>query len=184
MFWLSENFLNQYYKNMILSHIVAVSKNFVIGNNQELPWKMPEDLRYFHQVTAGHIVVMGRKNYEANGKALRNRTNIVITRSESFRPGDAIVAGSIDEALRVAGSYRPEECFIVGGGEIYRQTLDMVDRIYITVIDTEVQGDTYYPEIDLSDYRIISKISKKADAENPFDHTYYIVESGEWRVKS
>lgn len=168
---------------MILSHIVAVSKNFVIGNNQELPWKMPEDLRYFHRVTGGHIVIMGRKNYEANGKALRNRTNIVITRSESFRPGDAIVTGSIEEALQVARSYHPEECFIVGGGEIYRQTLDLVDRIYITVIETEVRGDTFYPEIDFSDYRIVSKISKKADEENPFDHTYYIVESRESRVE-
>ncbi|SRR6056297_1008941 len=161
---------------MILSHIVAVSRNFVIGRNNQLPWRMPEDMRYFHKVTDGHIVIMGRKNYEANGKALNNRTNIVITRNREFTPDDALIAHDIAGALEIAGTFHPEEVFIVGGGQIYSKTLDMADRIYITVIETEVEGDAYYPEININDYKVVSKIGKKADQENPYDHTYYILE--------
>ncbi|MCF8345573.1 MAG: dihydrofolate reductase [Bacteroidales bacterium] len=163
-------------KEMILSHIVAVSENFVIGKNNRLPWKMPEDTRYFHNVTDGHIVIMGRKNYKANKGALKNRTNIVVTRNLSFNPDDAIVASSIGKAIETAASFHPEEVFIVGGGEIYRQTLDMVQRIYITVIHTTVEGDAFYPLINFKSYHIISEVSKTADRENPFDHTYYILE--------
>jgi dihydrofolate reductase len=161
---------------MILSHIVAVSKNFVIGKNNKLPWRMPEDMHYFHRVTAGHIVIMGRKNYEANGGALKGRTNIVITRNREFTPQDAIIAESIENAIQKAAAFQPEEVFIVGGGEIYRQTLELVKRIYITIIETEVEGDAFYPEIKLEQYPIISKTEKKADRENPFDHCYYILE--------
>jgi dihydrofolate reductase len=161
---------------MILSHIVAVSENFVIGRNNRLPWKMPEDARYFHKVTEGHIVIMGRKNYDANKGALKNRTNIVVTRSRTFKPNDAIVTSSIREAVEKAASFLPEEVFIVGGGEIYRQTIDIVQRIYITIIHTTVEGDAFYPRIDPQSYQILSKIFKQADLENPFDHTYYILE--------
>lgn len=161
---------------MILSHIVAVSQNFVIGKNNSLPWRMPEDMQYFHRVTDGHIVIMGRKNYQANGKALKNRTNIVITRNRNFNPEDAVVVHSIEAAINHARSYHPEEVFIVGGGKIYKRTLEMVDRIYITLIETEVEGDAFYPEIQFSDYKIVSRISKKADENNPYDHTYYILE--------
>ncbi len=160
---------------MILSHIVAVSKNFVIGKNNRLPWHMPSDASYFHKVTMGHAVIMGRKNYLANKGALPGRTNIVITRNPLFKPGDALVVHSPEEAINLAGERKEEEAFIVGGGEIYRQTLDMVDRIYITLIDAMVGGDTTYPEIDFSNYRIISKIPHKADEKNPYDWTYFIL---------
>ena len=161
---------------MILSHIVAVSKNFVIGSNNRLPWHMPDDMQYFHRVTEGHIVIMGRKNYQANGKALRRRSNIVLTRDVNFMPGDALVVHNLQDAIALAESYGPEEVFIVGGGEIYAQSLNLVDRIYITIIETVVQGDAFYPEIKLKDYRILSKIEQKADQKNPFDHCYYILE--------
>jgi dihydrofolate reductase len=161
---------------MVLSHIVAVSKNFVIGRGNKLPWRMPEDMRYFHRVTDGHIVIMGRKNYEANRGALKGRTNIVITRNQDFSPDDAIVTNSIEQALTIAEGYGPEEVFIVGGGEIYQKTLTMADRIYITIIDTVVEGDTFYPKIEPENYNIVSKIDKGADKENPFNHTYYILE--------
>lgn len=161
---------------MIISHIAAVSRNLVIGKNNKLPWKMPEDMRYFHKVTDGHIVIMGRKNYEANGKALRNRTNIVITRNKGFHPADAIVTDSVDKALDIARTFYPEEVFIVGGGEIYQQTLYVAERIYLTIIETEADGDTFYPKIDFSDYMVLSKNEKLADSQNPFDHTYYILQ--------
>jgi dihydrofolate reductase len=161
---------------MILSHIVAVSQNFVIGKDNRLPWHMPDDMQYFHRVTDGHIVIMGRKNYQANGKALRNRTNIVITRDANFKPPDAMVVSTIEEAVQLASSFSPEEVFIVGGGEIYKQTLHLADRIYITIIDVVVDGDVFYPEIHPSDYRIISRIEKDADERNPYAHIYYILE--------
>lgn len=161
---------------MILSHIVAVSKNFVIGRNNRLPWKMPSDAQYFHDISMGHVVIMGRKNYQANKRALPGRTNIVITHQKYFSPGDALVVYSIDEAIIKAEEMNEDECFIVGGGHIYEQTLNIVDRIYITVIDTVVKGDAYYPEIDFDQYAIISRIPNKADEKNPFDYTYYILE--------
>jgi dihydrofolate reductase len=167
---------------MIISHIVAVSKNWVIGKNSGLPWKMPSDAQYFHDVTMGHIVIMGRKNYEANKKALPGRLNIVITRREDFKTEDAVTVKSINEALEVVKSGKnpdfnvASEIFIVGGGEIYRQTLDIADRIYITVIDAVVDGDTYYPKIDFSNYNILSEQRHAADDKNPYDWTYYILE--------
>jgi dihydrofolate reductase len=160
---------------MILSHIVAVSRNFIIGRNNGLPWKMPSDAMYFHDITIGHVVIMGRKNYEANKKALPGRTNVVITRREDFHPPDAFVVHTIDEAIAIAAETGEEEAFIVGGGEIYKQTLDIVDRIYITVIDMQAEGDTSYPVIRFDDYRILSERPNKADAENPYNWTYYIL---------
>jgi dihydrofolate reductase len=148
----------------------------VIGRNNRLPWKMPYDAKYFHEVTMGHVVIMGRRNYEANRKALPGRTNIVITRNPSFRPADATVAGSIVEALGIARELHEEEVFIVGGGEIYQQTLGMVNRIYLTIIHTVAEGDTFYPEIYPDDYRILSKRSYTADSRNPFNWTYYILD--------
>jgi dihydrofolate reductase len=143
---------------------------------------MPSDAQYFHDVTMGHPVIMGRKNYEANKKALPGRLNVVITRSKNFNPDDAVTVKSIDEAINIAKavkSHEPEtdgEVFIVGGGEIYRQTLDIADRIYITVIDTVVEGDTYYPEINFSDYNVVSEEKHASDDRNPHNWTYYILE--------
>jgi len=137
---------------------------------------MPDELAYFHRVTDGQIVIMGRNNYEANGKALKNRTNIVISRKETFNPGDAIKVSGIDQAIDLAKSYKPEEVFIVGGGEIYKQTLPIVDRIYITIIDFNAEGDVSYPRININDYHIVSEINIKAYEKHPYDHTYYIIE--------
>ena len=160
---------------MILSHIVAVSKNFIIGSNNNLPWKMPSDAKYFHDITMGHVVIMGRKNYEANIKALPERTNIVITRSVDFLPEDAIVVHSIEEAVKLAESLGETEAFFVGGGEIYKQSLDWIDRIYITVIDNEFKGDVSYPKIDFKNYTVISREAFKADEKNPYDLTYWVL---------
>lgn len=162
---------------MIISHIVAVSNNYVIGKNNRLPWRMPDDMKYFHKVTMGHVVIMGRKNYEANGKALSGRTNIVITRNRSFAPKDAKLVFSINEALDLAKRYESEEIFIIGGGEIYLETLPIVNRIYITVIDVDIEGDAYYPRIDFNDYVVLSKIYQKSDDKNPHNHTYFILEN-------
>ncbi|MBN1133156.1 MAG: dihydrofolate reductase [Bacteroidales bacterium] len=160
---------------MICSHIVAVSKNGVIGIDNRLPWKMPRDVAYFNRITKGHCVIMGRKNYEANKKALPDRTNIVISGNMNYHLEDSIVVHSIDEALNRARQSGEKEAFIVGGGEIYKQTRKIVDRIYITVIDTVVKGDTLYPLPDFSKWRILSEIPMQKDENHPFNYTYYIL---------
>jgi dihydrofolate reductase len=120
---------------------------------------------------------MGRKNYEANGnRALKGRTNIVITHRKDYNLKDSIVVYSLEEAIEYASNLKEEEAFIVGGGEIFKQSLDLADRIYITLIDTVARGDTYYPEINFSDWDIISEIPNKADEKNPFDYTYFILQ--------
>jgi len=162
---------------MILSHIVAVSRNFVIGKNNRLPWRMPNDLQYFHDVTMGHMVIMGRKNYLANRKALPGRENVVISRSPDFHPNDAIKLNSIESAIDHAKDSGNPEVFIVGGSEIYRQTLNLVQRIYITQIDAIIEGDRFYPEIEFDDYRIISEKKCYSDENHPYDYTFYVLEN-------
>jgi len=161
---------------MLVSHIVAVSKNNIIGIKNGLPWKMPHDTAYFHRITKGHCVIMGRKNFEANKGALSNRTNIVISRNPDFHLKDALRVQSIEEAIKVARSLNEKEAFIVGGGEIYRLTLNIVDRIYITIIDTIVDGDTSYPALDFSEWQVSSEIKMKKDGDNPHDFTYYVLD--------
>lgn len=176
--------------SMIISQIVAVSQNWVIGRKQGLPWSMPADAKYFHDITRHHIVIMGRKNYEANKKALSKRENIVVSRKTSFRPKDAYVCQDIQAAFQLAEELRqknpaiPEEVFIVGGGEIYNQTLYLTDKIYITIIEAVVEGDTQYPEIDFSDYKILSKKWHPSDERNPFNWTYYILQNRKFSSKS
>lgn len=161
---------------MIISHIVAVSENNVIGKNNKLPWHMPADMAYFNMVTKGHYVIMGRKNYESEGKALKERINIVITRKREFKIDDGIVVHSINEALDIPKKNKAEEAFIVGGGNIYKQSIDIADRIYLTRIHTIIEGDVFYPELNKSQWKLLSDISYKKDNMNPFDYTFCIYE--------
>lgn len=130
----------------MISLIAAVSKNGVIGVNNKLPWDLPEDLERFKIITTGGVVIMGRKTYESIGKALPNRVNIVITRDKNFKAPNVLVVNSIESALFKAGGQK--DVFIIGGGEIYKQTMSYVDRMYISEVDMEVEGDTLFPTID------------------------------------
>ena len=123
--------------------IVAMSKNRVIGNNNELIWKLSSDLKRFKELTTGQSVVMGRKTYESIGRPLPNRRNIIITRNLEYEVEGCEIVSSLEEALLLTGS----NCFIIGGGEIYRQALDKADRIYLTRINKDFEGDTTFPEI-------------------------------------
>lgn len=161
---------------MIISQIVAVSKNYVIGKDNKLPWSLPADENYFHEVTFGHTIIMGRKNFEANGKALEGRTNIVLTRNKNYVAPGCIMTHTIKEAIEIASNQGEKEIFIVGGGEIYRQSLDYTSRIYITVIDTVIEGNVTYPKLNMNQWKVISKHEFKADKENLFNHVYYIYE--------
>ncbi len=161
---------------MIVSQIAAMSRNRVIGKNNRLPWNMPDDLAYFFRKTRGRHIIMGRNNYEANGKALPGRINIVITGKKTYNAPACIVVSSIDDALEYARNHGETEAFIVGGGELYRSTLDLADRIYLTLIDTEMEGDVYFPEFDLKLWKQVSEEKHRADDRNPYDFTYFVYE--------
>ena len=120
-----------------------MSKNRVIGDSNTLIWHLPEDLKRFRQLTTGNTIVMGRKTYESIGKPLPNRRSIIITRDPDYSVEGCEVVNSLEEALLLSNN----DCFIIGGGEIYRQAIDIADRIYLTLINKEFEGDTSFPEL-------------------------------------
>ncbi len=142
-----------------------MSRNGVIGNDQKLPWHLPEDLKRFKEITYGAPVIMGRKTYESIGRLLPGRKNVIITRSQSMIVPDAALASSLEQAIELAGD--APEVFILGGGEIYRLALPMADRLYITEVDVKIEGDTTFPEwpeLRLSGrFREVSREEKAAD---------------------
>lgn len=137
--------------------VVAVSKNGVIGVGGTLPWRISDDLKWFKEVTMGKPVVMGRKTYESIGKPLSGRANIVVTRAHNWRADGVIRAGSVEEAIRRAAFQAEqtgaEEICVIGGGEIYAQTIDIATRLYLTEVDVEIEGGVYFPPIRARDWR-------------------------------
>ncbi len=160
----------------MLSILVAVSDTGVIGRDGGLPWRLSADLRRFRRLTTGHAIVMGRKTYESIGRPLPERTNIVVTRQADFTAEDVVVAGDIDAALRRAReAHGPDdEVFVVGGAEIYRQTLDRADRLYLTRVHTDIGGDTYLPPIDFAQWRLVEESRHATDDKNEFPHTFAV----------
>ena len=151
----------------MINLIVATSKNGVIGNDNSLIWHLPSDLKHFKNLTTGKTIVMGRKTYESIGKALPNRRNIVITRQDDYDPDGCEVVSSLEEALLLCG----ENCFIIGGGEIYKQSIDIADKIYLTLIDEDFEGDTYFPKIT-SEWYVVSRVDKKSDDKNKYNYSF------------
>ena len=154
---------------MIISSIVAVAKNNVIGLNNKMPWHIPADLKYFKETTLGHIVIMGRKNFESIGKPLPNRTNIILTRNKSFFRSDCVIFDSIEKAIFYAKNEGEKELFIIGGAEIYKQSIEYWDRIYITEIDLEVEGDKYFPELNYDNWQLENDIEYKKSEKSKYD---------------
>ena len=141
---------------MKISLIVAVSRNGAIGLNNQLPWYLPEDLKYFKSVTMGKPLIMGRKTFDSIGRPLPGRANIVLTRDPQWTSDGVEVVQSVEQAL-VAGEISCEaadvdEIMVIGGEQIYRMTLDLADRIYLTQVDADVEGDAFFPDIDLNDW--------------------------------
>ncbi len=144
----------------MISLVVAMARNRTIGAGGRLPWHLPEDLKAFKRITTGHPIVMGRKTFESIGRPLPGRTNFVVSRDPARVFPGARVVGSLDEALAQAAAPDvpgAEEVCVIGGGEIYRQALERAGRIYLTLIDRDVDGDAHFPAFDWSDYRVDSR---------------------------
>jgi dihydrofolate reductase len=157
----------------MISFLVAMDQKRTIGKDNDLPWHLPADLKYFKQVTMGHPIVMGRKTHEAIGRVLPGRENIVLTRDKSYTSPDCTVIHSIEELLDIDKG-KNEEVFVIGGAEIFKEVFASADRLYITCIEDVFEGDTYFPEFDPSEWEIISKEKGIKDDKNPYDY-YYIV---------
>lgn len=158
---------------MKLSIAVATSLNHAIGKNNQLLWHLPADLKFFKTTTMGCPVVMGRKTFHSIGRTLPGRKNVVITRDKNFNSDnqfDITVVSSLDEAL--VKLHAENEVFIIGGGEIYKQSIDSVDTIYLTLVHTVIDGDVYFPEIDKSKFDLVWEEKHLADEKNKFDYTF------------
>jgi len=151
---------------MIISLIAAMDKNRLIGVKNGLPWHLPADFKHFKEVTMGKPVVMGRKTYESIGKPLPGRKNIVISRS-GFEADEVIVVDSIEAAI--AEVYDAEEVMIIGGASFYDQMISNAHRMYLTYVNTECEGDVWFPEFDQNDWDVVSEESFAADEKNNFD---------------
>lgn len=163
---------------MIISLIAALTENRVIGKNNDLPWHLPDDMKYFMQTTKGHYVIMGRKNWDSIPEKFRplpNRTNLVITRQPDFRAPGATVVNSLNQALEIARTARQSEVFVIGGAEIYRLALPLASRLYLTEIQTQLQGDTFFPDYDRQAWVERSRNHHSADERHlfPFDFVIY-----------
>jgi dihydrofolate reductase len=145
---------------MILSHIVAASENDIIGADNKLPWNIPEDTRFFKDKTVGHAIIMGRKTYESMGKPLPGRLNVIVTRQKDYAVPGAVVVSSIEEGIEYCKGQTAkygDEIFIIGGGEIYRQSMPYVNLIYLTRVHQIVKGDATYPKVDVNLFEQIER---------------------------
>jgi dihydrofolate reductase len=157
---------------MIVSIIVAMDENRGIGYQNRLPWDLPDDLKRFKRLTMGHSIIMGRKTFESIGKPLPGRTNIVVTRNPQYQPHGCRVAHSFKEALTISQDIEDEEVFIIGGAGLFRQALDIADRIYLTQIHAQVQADVFFPQYDQSNWQEITSSFRPADDANQFGSTF------------
>ncbi len=153
--------------------IGAMAKNRVIGQNNRIPWRLPADMAFFKNTTMGHTVVMGRKTFESIGKPLNGRKNVIVTRTRGFAAHGCEVAHSVEEAL---AKCEGETLFVIGGAEIYEQFMPYADTIYLTVIEQEMEGDAYFPEIDERKWREAARTPGVTDEKNPYVYSFVTYE--------
>lgn len=152
----------------MIALIVAYAKNYVIGNKGCIPWKIKGEQRRFKELTTGNVVVMGRRTYEEIGKPLPNRTTIVVSRTKEFRGENCYSAGSLQEAIALAGD---RDVYISGGAGLYEEALPIVDKMYITEIDAEIDGDTYFPRFNENDF--MKEVNERFEGEIPYTYVTY-----------
>ncbi|NIJ51777.1 dihydrofolate reductase [Dyadobacter arcticus] len=157
---------------MLISIIVAVSENGVIGRDNQLLWRLPDDLKRFKQLTLNHPMIMGRKTFESIGKPLPGRVSIVVTKNPAFSFEGVVVAHSLEEAIRLARELQTNEVFVIGGGEIYRLAQPISDRLYVTEVKLQIEGDTYFeiadPDAWIETERIVHKTDERHTVEFEF----------------
>ena len=156
---------------MKISLIAAATENNVIGRDNDLPWKLPDDMKFFVRTTRGHHILTGRKNLESAG-VLPKRTNMVLTNKDGYEFEGAEVFHSVEDAIQFAKERGEEELMVIGGGVIYEQFMDIADRIYLTRIHTEIEGDTYFPEIDESKWEKVNEEYHPKDEKHQWDFTF------------
>lgn len=157
--------------NFKLTVIVAKAENNVIGNENQLIWHLPNDLKHFKNLTSGHPIIMGRKTFESIGKPLPNRTNIVITRNSNWNSEGVLPANSLEQAIEKAKEF-DSEIFIIGGGKIYEQTMNLADVLVVTEVHHSFEGDTKFPEIDLNIWKEISREKFEKDEKHAFEYSF------------
>ncbi len=174
---------------MIVSAIVAAAQNGVIGKDNEIPWHLPKDFAYFKKTTLHHHIIMGRNSYESIGRPLPNRTNIIVTRNPFYAVSGCIVVHSIEEALKLAEQNGEEEAFIIGGGEIFKQSMHLLDKLYLTEVDLNTQANdvdasgarqegnyVYFPKMNFEEWRLVSEEKHLKDEKNAADFTFKVFE--------
>jgi len=162
---------------MIISLIAALTENQVIGKNNDLPWHLPDDMKYFMQTTKQHHVIMGRKNYDSIPEKFRplpNRTNIVVTRQDNFNAPNCSVVNSIEKAVSLAKENNERELFVIGGAEIYKLAMPLADKLYLTEIRTELEGDTYFPIFDTDQWKEVSRVHHIADERHAYAFDFVV----------
>jgi dihydrofolate reductase len=161
---------------MKISLIVAMAENRVIGRDNQMPWHLPEDLRYFKRITLNKPVVMGRNTFESIGKPLPQRTNIVITRNPGYHIDGAVVVNSLEAALQQCRELEAEEAMIIGGAQIYAQALPLADRLYLTEVAAVIDGDASFPDFDRRLWLEVRRESHQATDTNPYDYAFLVLE--------
>ena len=161
---------------MIISLIAALDRRRGIGKDNQLPWRLPADLKRFRELTTGHHIITGRKTFESIGKPLPGRTTIIITRNRDYSAEGCFIVHSLDEALALARTRGEQEAFVIGGAEIYAQALPLADRLYLSLVEAEVEADAFFPAWEASEWRVIETSEAAADEKNLFRHTFQVLE--------
>lgn len=161
---------------MTVSIVVAASENNVIGKDNRLLWKLPNDMKFFKNTTWAMPVVMGRKTFESVGKPLNGRTNIVITRNNDWQAEGVKVVNSLEQALEVAADADAREIYVIGGGEIYQQAFQRCHRIYLTRVHATLEGDSFFPEIKKDEWTLLSELPFPVDEKHAYPYTFQVWE--------
>lgn len=154
----------------MITLIAAVAENNALGKNNQLLWHLPDDFKRFKNITTGHHIIMGRKTFESFPKPLPNRTHVIISRQKNYQPDGCIVVDSLEKAIAVCP--KNEETFIIGGGEIYKQSIAIADKLDITKVHHTFDADTFFPEIDLNEWKLTSSEFHLKDEKHQFDFAF------------
>lgn len=161
---------------MTISLVVAAATNNAIGKDGKMPWHLPNDMKHFKNVTWGMPIVMGRKTFDSLGKALPGRKNIVITRQHSWKADNTVAVKNIEDALFVAKETDAKEVMVIGGGEIYKALFDKAQRIYLTRVEAEPEGDTFFPVLEQGQWHLVSQKNHEADEKNAYNYSFQVWE--------